>query len=197
MQDKVLNDMLAWAQTIAEDRNRNVEWVLSAVRDSTSSTETEALEKGVIDLVSTSRAELLAQLNGMEIEVQGKTVQLNTEDAVIVLKPMTWRQKFLSVLINPTLAIYLMALGGLGLYFELSHPGFILPGVVGAVCFVMGLFAMHMLPINLAGLILILLAFVFFVLEVKIPSYGILSIGGIASFILGSTMLVDAEVTGM
>lgn len=197
MNDKILNDTLAWAKTIAENRNRNVDWVMRAVRESISSTETEALEAGVIDLISDSRADLLTALNGRTVTTVAGDVELNTDNTVVIEKPMTWRQEFLSILINPTLAIYLLALGALGLYFELSHPGFIVPGVVGGICMILGLFAMHTLPINYAGLILIILAFVFFVLEVKITSYGVLTVGGITAFILGSAMLVDGEVTGM
>ncbi|MCD4655130.1 nodulation protein NfeD [bacterium] len=197
MEEKILNDMLAWSKTIAENRDRNVDWVLRSVSESISSTETEALKAGVIDLICMDRSDLLEQLDGRKIVIGDQTIILRTKNAKVVEKPMTWRQKFLSILINPTLAIYLLALGMLGLYVELSHPGYILPGVVGCICFIMGLFAMHTLPINYAGLLLILLAFIFFVLEVKVTSYGVLTIGGIAAFILGSSMLVDAEVSGM
>ncbi|MBN1879143.1 nodulation protein NfeD [bacterium] len=197
MNDKIMNDLLAWARTIAEQRGRNSVWVENAIRDSISSTEKEALDEGVVDLVCENRASLLAELNGRTIKIGDREIRLNLENCLIVEKPMTWRQKFLSILINPTLAIYLLALGGLGLYFELSHPGFIVPGVIGGICLILGLFAMHTLPINTAGLLLILLSFVFFALEVKMPSYGVLTIGGIASFVLGSTMLVDSEVSGM
>jgi len=197
MEDKILNDMLAWSRTIAENRKRNVEWVLDSVEHSISSTESEALEAGVIDLICKDRSDLLKQLDGMEIIIDDSTVVLNTTDAQVIEKPMTVRQKYLSILINPTLAIYLLVLGALGIYVELTHPGIILPGVVGGICFILGLFAMHTLPINFAGLLLILLAFIFFVLEVKVHSYGILSIGGLTAFILGSSMLVDTEVSGM
>jgi len=197
MEDKILNDMLAWSKTIAENRNRNVDWVIRAVKDSISSTETEALEAGVIDLICDSRNDLLEKLHNRVVDMGEKEITLSTDRAIVIEKDMTWRQAFLSVLINPTLAIYLMALGGLGLYYELSHPGFIVPGVIGGICMILGLFAMHTLPINYAGLLLILLAFVFFILEVKITSYGILTIGGITAFVLGSSMLVDAEVSGM
>jgi len=197
MSDKILNDTLAWAKTIARNRGRNVDWVVRAVRDSVSSTESEALDAGVIDLICENREALLEALNGRTVTTAAGDVTLETAGVHVVEKPMTWRQQFLSTLINPTLAIYLLALGGLGLYFELSHPGFIVPGVIGGICIILGLFAMHTLPINYAGLILILLAFVFFILEVKITSYGVLTVGGITAFILGSTMLVDEEVTGM
>jgi membrane-bound serine protease (ClpP class) len=197
MDDKLMNDLLAWARTIAEKKNRNIEWVERAIRDSISSTEREALDAGVIDIISADKSNLIQQLQGRIVSVGDEEIEFDLSSCTVVLKPMTWRQKFLSALINPTLAIYLLALGGLGLYFELSHPGFIIPGVVGGISLILGLFAMHTLPINTAGLLLILLSFVFFALEVKMPSYGVLTIGGIASFTLGSAMLVDTEVSGM
>ncbi len=195
--EKMLNDLLAWSRSIAEEKNRNLEWVEKAIRESLSSTEKEALEAGVIDFVISDIYTLIDELDGHTVIVNGSEVQLELQNCRIVRRPMTWRQKFLSALINPTLAIYLLALGGLGLYFELSQPGFIIPGVVGGICLILGLFAMHTLPINTAGLLLILLSFVFFALEVRMPSYGVLTIGGITSFILGSAMLVDSDLTGM
>lgn len=197
MEDKVMNDILAWSRTIAENRGRNTEWVIRAVEDSISSTETEALEAGVIDLIASDLTELLQQLDGREVIVGQETVVLNTQNARVNRVAMTWRQRFLSASINPTLAIYLLVIGGLGLYYELSNPGFIVPGVAGGICMILGLFAMHTLPIRFAGLLLILLAFVFFALEVKVTSYGGLTIGGIIAFVLGSTMLVDSVSAGM
>lgn len=197
LDDKMMNDLLAWARTIAEKKNRNVDWVDRAIRESLSSTEREALDAGVIDIISGDRQDLLQQLQGRIVMMGDGEIVLDLAECTLVFKPMTWRQKFLSALINPTLAIYLLALGGIGLYFELSHPGFIIPGVVGGISLILGLFAMHTLPINTAGLLLILLSFVFFALEVKMPSYGVLTIGGLASFTLGSAMLVDTEVSGM
>jgi membrane-bound serine protease (ClpP class) len=195
--EKIMNDLLAWSRGIAEEKNRNFEWVEQAIRKSISSTENEALEAGVIDIISFDIVDLTEKIDGRVVIVNSSELRLDLSNCRIVAKPMTWRQTFLSALINPTLAIYLLALGGLGLYFELSHPGFIIPGVVGGICLILGLFAMHTLPINTAGLLLILLSFVFFALEVRMPSYGVLTIGGITSFVLGSAMLVDSDLTGM
>ena len=197
MSQKIMNDSLAWARGIAERRDRNVEWVESAIIDSVSSTEKEALETGVIDLIANNRQDLIIAINGKEIELANRTIILDLESAEIIPKSMTLRQKFLSTIINPTIAVYLMVAGLIGLYIELTHPGLILPGVIGGISLILALFAMHTLPINYAGLLLMLLAIAFFVGEVKIPSYGILTIGGIVAFVLGATMLIDSELPGM
>lgn len=197
MSEKIVNDTLAWARSIAEKRGRNVEWVESSITSSISSTEKEALEKGVIDLVCESREDLIGALEGRSVELPGGVVKLELKNTHVVEKPMTFRQKFLSIVINPNIAIYLMTFGLLGIYIELTHPGVVLPGVIGGICLILGFFAMHTLPINYAGLFLILLSFGFFAAEVKIPSYGILTIGGITAFLLGSSMLIDSEIPGM
>lgn len=195
--EKVLNDLLAWARAIAEQKNRNPEWVEQSIRFSKSSTEREALEAGVIDLISIDKSDLIRQLQGRAVQIGDREIDLDLSDCRVEMKSMSWRQNFLSTLINPTLLIYLLAIGALGLYFELAHPGLIVPGVVGGISLILGLFAMHSLPINTAGLLLILLSFVFFALEVKMTSYGVLTIGGITSFVLGAAMLVDSDISGM
>lgn len=197
MEAKIMNDTLAWARSIATNRNRNVTWIESAVRDSISATETEALEAGIIDIVAESRADLLIALHGRVVKLPSGEVTLNTQDARIVEKLMPFPQRFLSAVINPTIAIYLLAAGLLGLYIEITHPGLIFPGVVGAICLILALFAMHTLPINYAGLILMLLAFGLFAAEVKVQSFGLLTIGGVIAFVLGASMLIDYEMTGL
>ncbi len=197
MSQKVMNDTLAWARGMAERRERNVEWVNAAIIDSISSTEKEALESGVIDVVAVDLEELIDKLDGLEVDLSDRTVVLDLAEARTVTRPMTFRQRFLSTIINPTIAVYLLVAGLIGLYIELTHPGLIFPGVIGGISLILALFAMHTLPINYAGLLLMLLAIVFFVGEVKIPSYGILTIGGIVAFILGATMLIDSELPGM
>ncbi len=197
MEQKIMNDTLAWARGIAESRNRNKEWMKSAIVDSISSTEKEALEKGVVDLLAENRRELIEALDGRTVNVLGTEVLLHTQNARVVTMPMTFRQQLLSTLINPTIAIYLLMGGLLGLYIELTHPGFVLPGVAGAICLIMALFAMHALPINFAGLFLMLLAFGLFIAEVKVQSYGILTVGGIVSLLLGSSILFDSKLPGM
>ncbi len=197
MEQKIMNDTLAWARGIAEERDRNMEWVEASIVDSISSTAREALEEGVIDLICESREDLITALNGRTVTVSGSEIVINLDQVIVVEKFMTFRQRFLSIIINPNIAIYLMTFGLLGIYIEITHPGFIFPGVVGGICLIMGFFAMHTLPINYAGLFLILLAFGFFAAEVKIPSYGILTVGGITAFILGASMLIDTEIPGM
>jgi membrane-bound serine protease (ClpP class) len=197
MEHKIMNDTLAWARTIAKNRDRNLDWVESAIVDSISSTEHEALEAGVIDLIAGSRAELIEALDGRVVSLHSREVTLDLDRVNIIEKPMTYRQKLLSALINPTIAIYLLFGGLIGLYIELTHPGFILPGVIGAISLILALFAMHTLPINYAGLFLLLISFAFFIAEVKVQSYGILTIGGIVALLLGASMLVDSELPGM
>lgn len=197
MEQKIMNDTLAWARTIAQNRNRNMDWVESAIVESISSTEQEALEAGVIDLVCRDRNDLIKALHGRHIMLPQGEIKLNVATARIIEKPMTFRQRLLSVIINPTIAIYLLFGGLIGLYIELTHPGFILPGVFGAISLILALFAMHTLPINYAGLFLLLLSFAFFIAEVKVQSYGILSIGGIVALLLGASMLIDSEISGL
>ena len=197
MDQKIMNDTLAWARTIAEDRGRNLQWVEAAVTQSISSTEHEALEAGVIDLICKNRQELLEALEGRTVQLPSGSHTISVLSSTIVEKPMNLRQRLLSTIINPTIAVYLLIGGLIGLYIELTHPGFILPGVMGAICLIMALFAMHTLPINHAGLFLLLLSFAFFIAEVKIQSYGVLTLGGIVAFLLGSSMLIDSDLPGM
>ncbi|MBN1550242.1 nodulation protein NfeD [bacterium] len=197
MEQKIINDTLAWARTVAENRHRNIAWVTSAIVESVSSTEQEALEAGVIDFIAQNRRELIDKINGSIVALPSGEKTLILDDAVVVEKPMTWRQKLLSIIINPTIAIYLLFGGLIGLYIELTHPGYILPGVVGAISLLMALFSMHTLPINYAGLFLMLLSFGFFIAEVKVQSYGVLTVGGIVALLLGASMLIDSDLPGM
>ncbi len=198
MEEKIMNDTLAWARTIAEKRGRNVSWVESAVVSSVSATEQEALKEGVIDLVCGSRSDLFIALNGRKIELaNGEIATLETQNIQVVEKQMNFRQRLLSAIINPNIALYLLMFGIMGLVFEIMHPGVIFPGVFGAICLILGLFALHTLPINYAGLFLILLSFGFFAAEIKIPSYGILTIGGVVAFLLGASMLLDSDIPGL
>ncbi len=194
---KIINDTLAWARTIASNRDRNIEWIESAVRDSVSATEKEALALGIIDIVAENRNELIQAIDGRTVRMPDGDITLELSDAGVIEKLMPLPQRFLSAVINPTIAIYLLAAGILGLYIEITHPGLIFPGVVGTISLVLALFAMHTLPINFAGLILILLAIGLFVAEVKVQSFGLLTVGGIVSFVFGASMLVDYELTGL
>ncbi|MBT8383146.1 MAG: nodulation protein NfeD [Ignavibacteriaceae bacterium] len=191
MMEKATNDAAAFIRTISEKRKRNIEWAEDAVRKSLSITETEALGLNVIDIVAKDINDLLHQIDGKEVEtVSGKRI-LKTKDAIIVEVEMTLAQKLLSILSDPNLAYILLMLGIYGLFFELYNPGAIFPGVVGGICIILAFYSMHTLPVNYAGLALIIFAVILFLLEIKIVSHGVLSIGGIISLLLGSMMLID------
>ncbi len=189
--DKVINDAVAQVKALAEKRDRNAEWAEKAVRESVSITEKEALELNVIDFISPSIDSLLKQVDGMEVELASGKTRLNTENLRIVYREMNLRYKILEKISNPNVAYILLMLGIYGLFFELSNPGAIFPGVVGAIFLILAFFALSMLPVNYAGLLLILLAIILFILEVKVTSYGLLTIGGIIAMTLGSLMLIE------
>ncbi len=191
MNDKVTNDAVAQVKALAEKRGRNIEWAEKAVRESVSITEQEALDLNVIDFISPSIDSLLSQIDGMEVEVASGETVLKTQNVRIVYRHMNFRYKILEKISNPNVAYILMMLGFYGLFFELSNPGAIFPGVVGAVCLILAFFALQVLPINYAGLLLILVAIVLFIMEVKITSFGLLTIGGIVAMLLGSLMLIE------
>lgn len=193
MMEKATNDAAAFIRTISEKRNRNIEWAEDAVRKSLSITETEALELKVIDIIAKDIDDLLAQIDGMEVEtVSGKRI-LKTKDASIIEIEMTLAQKLLSILSDPNFAYILLMLGIYGLFFELYNPGAIFPGVIGGICIILAFYSMHTLPVNYAGLALIIFAVILFLLEIKVVSHGVLTIGGIISLLLGSMMLIDED----
>jgi len=191
MNDKVTNDAVAQVKALAEKRGRNIDWAEKAVRESVSITEQEALDLNVIDFISPSIDSLLSQIDGMEVEVASGETKLKTQNVRIVYRQMNFRYKILEKISNPNVAYILMMLGFYGLFFELSNPGAVFPGVVGAVCLILAFFALQVLPVNYAGLLLILVAIVLFILEVKITSFGLLTIGGIVAMLLGSLMLIE------
>jgi membrane-bound serine protease (ClpP class) len=193
MMEKVLNDAAAYARSIAQERGRNVEWAERIVRESISTSASEALKLKVIDVVADDLQTLLEKLDGRHYLRNGKTLTLNTGDARLVPVEMGWRQKILNTLSNPNVAYLLLMLGILGIFFEISQPGVILPGAIGAISILLALFAFQTLPINYVGVLFILLAVVLFVLEVKVASYGMLTIGGIVSLTLGSLMLIESS----
>ena len=190
MSEKVINDMVAQAKSVAEKRGRNAQWVEAAIRESVSVTETEALKENIIDLIAQDIDDLIKQLNGRELE--GKGV-LELADAQKVFHQETLRTKILKTISNPNIAYILMMIGLAGLYFELSHPGAIFPGVIGAIALILAFFAMQTLPVNYAGILLIVLAIIFFIMEMKITSYGLLSVAGVVSLLLGSLMLFEGS----
>jgi membrane-bound serine protease (ClpP class) len=194
MSEKVINDMVAHARSIAKKRGRNADWVEKAVRKSVSVTETEALKANVIDVVAKDIDDLIRQINGRKIQDKG-VLKLDTVKKTILEEDL--RTKILKTISNPNIAYILMMIGLAGLYFELSHPGAVLPGVVGGISIILAFFAFQTIPVNYAGFLLIVLALIFFIMEMKIASYGLLSIAGITSLLLGSIMLFENSGTGM
>lgn len=189
MMEKVTNDAVAQIKAVAEKRGRNMEWAEEAVRKSVSITEKEALAKHVIDFITPGLDSLLLTLDGREADLVNRKTKLHTAGAAVVRIEMSWRHKLLDKISDPTIAYFLMMLGIWGLFFEFSNPGSILPGVLGGIFLILALYSMQTLPVNWAGLLLILFALVLFVLEVKVTSFGILTIGGIIAMFLGSVML--------
>ncbi len=189
MMEKVTNDAVAQIKAVAEKRGRNVEWAEEAVRKSVSITEKEALEKNVINLIAPDIDSLLIMINGREVELVNRKINLQTAGATVVRHEMNWRHKLLDKISDPNIAYILMMLGIAGIYFELSNPGAILPGVLGGIFLILAFYALQTLPVNWAGLLLILFAIVLFLLEIKVTSFGILTIGGIVAMFLGSVMM--------
>ncbi len=189
---KAENDLAAFARSIADKRGRNADWAEQAVRESVSITETEALEEKVIDLVAEDVPGLLAQLDGRVVTVGGDEITLSTAQAEIRYRQMTWRQQVLAVVSHPQIALMLLSLGSLGLLIELYNPGLIFPGVIGAISVLLAFYSLQTLPVNYAGLGLIGLSFVLFILETQVPSFGMLTIGGLVSMFLGALMLIDS-----
>ena len=194
MSEKVINDMVAQAKSVAEQRGRNAKWVEDAIRESVSVTETEALKENIIDLIAKNTDDLLRQLNGREIKDKG---ELKLDNVKKVVLEETMRTKILKTISNPNIAYILLMIGLAGLYFELSHPGAIFPGVIGGISLILAFFALQTLPVNYAGILLIVLAIIFFIMEMKITSYGLLSVAGIVSLLLGSLMLFEGSTPDM
>ncbi|MFO8025335.1 NfeD family protein [Thiohalophilus sp.] len=193
---KAINDAVAYIQGLAKLRNRNAEWAEQAVRQAASLSAGEALEKNVIDLVARSTADLLKQLDGRELEVLGQTVTLNTLEMDVNTAEPDWRSRLLSVITNPNIAYILMLIGIYGLIFEFSNPGAIVPGTIGAICLLLGLYALQLLPLNYAGMALLLLGIALMIGEAYQPSFGILGIGGLSAFVFGSIILIDTSAPG-
>lgn len=186
MSEKVINDMVAHAKSVAEKRGRNQKWVEQAIRESVSVTETEALKENIIDLIAEDTDDLIRQLNGLKLAGKG---ELKLDKAQKVVVEPSLRTNVLKTISNPNIAYILLMIGLAGLYFELSHPGAIFPGVIGGISLVLAFFALQTLPVNYAGILLIVLAIIFFIMEMKIPSYGLLSVAGVISLLLGSLMM--------
>jgi membrane-bound serine protease (ClpP class) len=193
MSKKITNDMVANAKSIAEKRGRNAKWVEQAIRESVSATETEALDKKIIDIVAKDIDDLIRQIDGRMLGEKGK---LNLKGLKRRQVEETLRTKILKTISDPNIAYILMMIGMAGLYFELSHPGAIFPGVIGAISLILAFYASQTLPVNYAGILLIILAIIFFIMEMKITSFGLLSIAGVVSLLLGSLMLFEGSEPG-
>lgn len=192
MIEKVENDAAAYIRSLAERWGRNADWAEEAVRKSVSIQASEAVEKGVVDLLAPSLEELLAKIDGRALQAGGRTVTLATAGAPVVTVSMTLKQRILSFLSHPNVAYLLMLLGFYGIFFELSSPGALFPGIIGGIAIILAAYALQLLPVNWAGLALMALALVLFLLEIKVPSHGALTIGGVVALTLGSLMLFDS-----
>jgi membrane-bound serine protease (ClpP class) len=189
---KVVNDATAYIQSLARLRGRNAEWATRAVTEAVALPSEEAAEENVVDFVATGPRDLLRRMDGLTVRVAGDSTHvIRTEDAVISEYPMSWRYRILSALNNPNVAYLLLMLGFYGLFFELSNPGAIFPGVIGGICLILGLFALQNLSLNYAGLLLLVFGVILFFLETQIASHGLLAIGGTLSLLAGSLLLID------
>ncbi len=197
MSEKIVNDTVSYIKTIAKTRGRNVEWGEQAVRKSVSITEEEALKLHVIDLISPDVQDLLAKLDGRVVKFDGVTRTLLTKGIQPRSIKMSWRYKLLDTISNPSIAYILLMLGIYGIFFELSNPGAILPGVVGGIFLILAFYALQMLPVSFAGLALILFGIILFIAEIKVVSHGLLAIGGVISLFLGSLMLIESPTEYM
>jgi membrane-bound serine protease (ClpP class) len=196
MTKKVINDSVAYIRGLADKRGRNADWAERAVREADSITSDKALELGVIDFIAVNVAELLEKANGMVVEVNDVEVELATSGLEIERLEPDWRNKLLAVITSPTIAYLLLLIGVYGLILEGYNPGAVLPGVVGAICLLMALYAFQMLPVNYAGLGLIVLGIILIIAEVMAPSFGALGFGGIIAIVIGSIILIDTDVPG-
>ena len=197
MEKKVMQDAAAYIRSLAEKRGRNAYWGELAVTKGVSISAEEAKKLNVIDLIAANVEALVLALDGREVKVDSTTVTLKTQGREIVYHEMNQRQKILDAISNPNVAYILMMLGLVGLYFELSNPGLILPGVIGGISLILALYAMQTLPVNYAGLLLIVLGLILFIVEINVVSFGLLSAGGTISILLGSIMLIDSEDPAM
>ena len=193
---KAVFDAAAYIRGLAQVRGRNAEWAEKAVREAVSLSAEEALKLKVIDLVATDLSDLLSKLDGRKLNVAGQDRILRTKGVETTAIEPDWRSRFLALITDPSIAYILLLLGTYGLLFEFYNPGFVLPGVVGAICLLIALYALQLLPVNFAGVALLVLGIAFMIAEVFVPAYGSLGIGGIIAFVIGSVMMIDTEVPG-
>jgi membrane-bound serine protease (ClpP class) len=196
MGHKVVNDAVAYLRSLAELRGRNAEWAERAVREAASLPAQEALRLGVIDLVATDVDDLLAHLDGRRLQVLGQERQLRTAQAQVEAVPPDWHSQLLAVISNPNVAYMLLLIGLYGLIYEFANPGTALPGTLGGISLLLALYGLHVLPVNYAGMALVLVGLALMMAEAFVPSFGALGIGGLAAFIFGSVILIDSTAPG-
>lgn len=196
MERKAVNDAVAYIRSLAEQRGRNADWAELAVRSGASLSANEALKQNVIDLIAEDLPSLLAELDGRTLEVAGQELTLATADLPLNTMMPDWRTELLGIITNPTVAYLLLMIGIYGLILEGYSPGAMVPGVVGAICLLLGLFALQLLPVNYTGLALIILGVILMIAEGFVPSFGVLGFGGVVAFVIGSIMLMDTDVPG-
>ena len=198
LRKKIVNDALAYLRSYASKRGRNVDLAMTAVTDAKAFSDKEALDGKLIDIVTASKEDLLAQLNGRTLtRFDGSSAKLALAHPVVSRYEMSGREKFLARIVQPDVFFILLIVGVLGLYVEFTHPGAFAPGVIGGIAMVLALYAMHLLPINFAGVLLIALAMALFILEAKFPTHGVLGVGGVVSMVLGALFLIRSPLTGM
>ena len=196
MTRKMVNDAVAYIRGLAKMRGRNADWAEKAVTEAASLPAEEALALNVIDLIATDQADLLRQLDGREINILGQKITLKTSAVVVNRIVPDWRSELLSVITNPNIAYVLMLIGIYGLFFEFSNPGSIVPGTIGGICLLLAMYAFQVLPVNYAGMALIILGIALMMAEAFVPSFGILGLGGVAAFVIGSVILMDTDAPG-
>ncbi|MDT4840306.1 hypothetical protein FQZ97_741250 [compost metagenome] len=193
---KQVNDAAAYIRGLAQMRGRNAEWAERAVRESVSLSAADAHRQKVVDLLANDIHDLLRQLDGKTIEIAGQKLTLATAGAPLIQREPDWRAQILAVITNPSVALILMMIGVYGLIFEFSNPGSGVGGVIGGICLILALYALQLLPVNFAGIALILLGILFMAAEAFMPSFGVIGFGGIAAFVVGAVILIDTEVPG-
>ncbi|MBL7198005.1 MAG: nodulation protein NfeD [Candidatus Omnitrophica bacterium] len=192
LSEKIMSDLLAWIEGIAKTRKRNVRWVKKAVTESASATETEAVKQNIVDFLAIDLEELINKIDGMKVETKyGKRI-IHAKDARINFLELSNREKILNTIAHPNIAYILMMLGIIGLIFEFSHPGIGFPGIAGLICILLAFYSFQLMPINYVGLLLIILAVVLLIAEALTPTFGLLTLGGIVSFVFGSLMLIKS-----
>jgi membrane-bound serine protease (ClpP class) len=198
MSEKIVNDTVSYIKTIAKARGRNADWAEKAVVKSVSITEEEAVKLNVVDFISPDIQDLLARIDGKVIKLEGGVTRtLSVKGVQPRSVQMSWKYRLLDIISNPSIAYILLMLGIYGIFFELSNPGAILPGVVGGIFLILAFYSLQMLPINFAGLALILFAVILFIAEIKVVSHGLLAVGGVISLFLGSMMLIESPADYM